>query len=429
MDKDALENIVFEHDFQKNDMCDVLKEVKLYIQRNKLILVGGMAIDLALRSVKSKLYPDDKYPDYDCYSSNFHVDAYNIANNLAKKYDSVSAIPAFHSSTMRVRVNFVESADITYVPKSLYSKIPTLKYQGFIIVHPHFQMIDQHRALSLPFENPPLETVFGRWKKDIVRYDLLYKSFPIKAPQIKYKRIRSISVSKELLTHNCMSGYTSLLYWVSLAKEEGFKKKCPEWMNSWKMTNTHVEIKLPENSYFNILSDDFDILVKKIGTPNAIFNPILDKVPKRSRIKNIEVLNNIGDKRGAHEMESDIYVSNLQEVMCYLLTLGIIYEDKTALDAYTTAHDILSWASTAYKDDKENCIKYLPTVDTYGKINSYDAHLISKEKMDVINLGKKRTIFTPKPAYPTKDKSIGPELFEYEPSKSIIYQFDGELIE
>ena len=41
-------------------------------------------------------------------------------------------------------------------------------------------MIDQHRALSLPYENPPWEVVMHRWKKDAKRYDLLYSIYPLK---------------------------------------------------------------------------------------------------------------------------------------------------------------------------------------------------------------------------------------------------------
>ena len=149
--KDDYETIVYQHDFQKDNMVKALNIVKQFIQNNKRILVGGMAIDIALRSKNSKLYPDNKFPDYDFYSPEFHIDAYKLGTILSKEFDGISVIIAFHVSTMKVRLNFQEVADITYIPKNIYDTIPTITHMNFIVVHPHFQMIDQHRALSLTF--------------------------------------------------------------------------------------------------------------------------------------------------------------------------------------------------------------------------------------------------------------------------------------
>lgn len=188
MNKDDYETLLFENDFQKNIIEDCLNIVKQFILDRQRILVGGMSIDFALRLKGDKLYNDNKLPDYDFWSPEFHKDAYDLSDILAKKYDKVSAINAQHISTMRVIVNFVVVADITYCPENLYTKTKTLSYNGIRFIHPHYQMIDQHRALSLPYENPPRETIIGkRWKNDIERFEMLYKYYKIVDNEFNYE--------------------------------------------------------------------------------------------------------------------------------------------------------------------------------------------------------------------------------------------------
>lgn len=177
----------FIHDFQKKELLEAMEIVRKYIINNKRILVGGMSMDLSLRSKKSYLYETDKIPDYDCYSPEFHLDAYKIGDMITQLgITGVSVIRGTHVSTMRVRVNFVPVADITYVPLTIYEKIPIIRYHGFLLCHPHYQMIDQHRALSLPFENPPMEVIASRWKKDMERYDVLTDIFPVKLEKNRF---------------------------------------------------------------------------------------------------------------------------------------------------------------------------------------------------------------------------------------------------
>jgi hypothetical protein len=436
MNNDDYETIVFEHNFQKEIMTKSLDVVKKFIQLNNRILAGGMAIDIALRSKGSYLYPDNKFPDYDFYSSEFHKDAYTLGNTLSKEFDGVSVISAFHVSTMRVRVNFQETADITYIPPQILKNIPTIKHMGFTVVHPHYQMIDQHRALSLPFEMPPMETIMSRWNKDIERYDILSKAFPLSSKIVLSESDIEYDIPFEFLYDQCISGYPSVLYWVQRAKSDGYKMTdSMGWLNSFTEKKNGIKCSLPESAVFNILSDDLDNLSKKIPSKNITrFNAIVDKVPNRIRIKTkkdntYEIINNHGDLRGAHKINNNIYVSNLQEVMCYLLTIGILYDDTLAINTYIIAQKILFFACSSYAETKhEKWLPYLPTTEVYGKCNSYDAYIVSKNNLDSQLTGKPKTFITPKNAYPTKNKSVKPELYEFIPADNILFQFDGEEV-
>lgn len=442
---DDYETIVFENNYQKDIMNDSLNEVKLFIQRNKRILVGGMAIDFALRTIGKKLYPDNKFPDYDFVSPVFHSDAYNLGQKLAMKYDGVSVIGAFHVSTMRVRVNFQETADITYIPQNVYDNIPTLEYKGFVIVHPHYQMIDQHRALSLPYEGAPMETVMGRWKKDIKRYELLSSNFPIKLDNNMEEKKTDIEDEKDTISHiissnilsgECIAAYASLLYWISRAKKDGKTFNIPDWMNSWEKKANHIKVELPNNINFSIYSDDYVNMIKKIpNDKTTYYNGLLDKIQRRiivdGKDTTFEILDNKGDMRGAYLINSDdinnnIYVDNLQSVMCYLLTSGIFYKRKEAIKAYLVARKILFWASDQFAKTKDKkYMDYLPTTTTYGKYNVYEAHLINKDNFHIQFYNKQRTTFTPKNAYPAKGETVKSQLYQFDPTSEPLYQFDG----
>ena len=218
-DADDYETLLFEHDPQKDKILAAMELVKKYIISNKRILTGGMAIDMAMREKGKQLYKDNKIPDYDFYSPAFHVDAYTIGEMLSKKFDDISVIQARHISTMRVRVNFVVVADITYIPQEIYDKIPTFTFKGMEIVHPFYQMIDQHLALSLPLENPPMETIMGRWKKDIERYDLLNEHYPLNYNvNVDIKSTTKYNIPLKSLDDHCITGVAGVLFWFNIAK-------------------------------------------------------------------------------------------------------------------------------------------------------------------------------------------------------------------
>jgi len=453
INNDFYETVVFEHNFQKEIMTDALQTVRDFILQRERILVGGMAIDFALRTIDKKLYPDNKFPDYDFISPIFHIDAYQLGEKIAEKYQGVSIIGAMHVSTMRVRLNFQETADITYVPENIIANIPTLKYNGFNIVHPHYQMIDQHRALSLPYESPPKETILNRWKKDIQRYDLLNSNFPLDSkPEPEYQ-VSEYELTYDMLDGECVSGYASLLYWIDQAKKDSDKGIAvldtfgipsiglstslgldtpPHWLNSWVETTKGIKLELPNIVYFSIHTDNFEELFKRFPGEKKYHNSLLDKIQRKILIRgetgSYEILDNRGDLRSAYKpfQSKRIWISNLQEVMCYLLTLGIFYKSPLAINTYLTTQKILFWACENYTKTKdEKYLKYLPTSEVYGQYNVGESNQISKENFDVMFERTKRTIFTPKNAYPEKGEKINTSLLNYDPTTSSIYQIDG----
>ena len=133
MDNVDVDTLLFERNVLYPDLKRALDLVIKFIVDKKLILKGGQAIDYSLRLKKSKLYEDNAVPDYDFLSSNHYQDAIELGNTLCKaNLPNVSIINAMHPTTMRVRINFITVADITYCPKNILSKLKTLKYNNII---------------------------------------------------------------------------------------------------------------------------------------------------------------------------------------------------------------------------------------------------------------------------------------------------------
>lgn len=171
--------------FQRSTMFKQLTEAlditREWIKKREFILIGGQSIDYAMRIKGEKLYNDEDIPDYDFYSPNHYKDAQELATILCNKnLPNVSLIFAMHVTTIRVRVDFETVADISYCPQKIYDKIHTLDYKGIRLIHPNTQMIDQHRALSYPYDNINMGGTIFRWDKDLNRHELLYELYPIK---------------------------------------------------------------------------------------------------------------------------------------------------------------------------------------------------------------------------------------------------------
>jgi len=433
MDKNLAETLIFKYDFQHDIMEKVFERVVFFLKKHNRILVGGMAIDFALRLVGKKLYPDNQFPDYDFYSPEFHIDAYRLGSDLATMTNGVSVIGAYHISTMKVRVNFQEAADISYIPENLYSSIPTLKYRGFTIVHPHYQMIDQHRSLSTPYENPPLETILSRWRKDTKRYLLLHEVYPVKAKYTKQK-LKKITIDHSMVHKNCLSGVISLIYWATFAKKHALLPgNPPTWLTSMKISpEDDIECELPTSLNVTLLSDfPSDV----IGKSAVKYNPILDKVAERYIFNGYEIINNHGQMRSAqryNRYEVSFHISNLQEVMCYTLTMGILYNNSLMLYCYTIARNIYLNAVKAYNTARESKRKnllyqLLPTQKIYGRYNYYDAVKVAKNKTDVKLRRGHEKYPTPKNAYPTQEApDILAEYYEFDIKSNPLYNIDGE---
>lgn len=160
----------------------IIEIVKEFVIARRLIVYGGLALDRALRLKGSKIYRDGELMDIDVYTDDSVKNAYDLVDILrAHGYRKVAAIRAIHVQTMKVRVDFINVCDISYLPSAYYSKLPTLDYNGLRILHPHVQFMDVHFSFSFPYGEEPFENIFNRWDKDLKRYNMTMELYPIEA--------------------------------------------------------------------------------------------------------------------------------------------------------------------------------------------------------------------------------------------------------
>jgi hypothetical protein len=450
------QNIVFDADMDKDMVLSALEIVKLYIIRNKRILVGGMSIDLALRKKGKQLYPDNTLPDYDFFSPQFHHDAYDIANELAGAgLTNISVINGLHASTMRVRVKFHVVADCTYIPQNIYDGLPTVAYEAFKLVHPHYQMLNQHLSLSSPYSGAPRETI-SRWGKDLTRYDILDREYPVDSKyepdQTVCGDLHELAFSIQEVSDLCFNGVGAALYWHELAKLDGFAAdaRCAVASEFAKLghiiISDEIKLSIPKNMRLSWYCEQREILnhpyVAAIGAKNdmARINAFLDIIPRRYNLgSSYEIVDNRGARLGAHK--DKIWLANPQALLKYFLMNYIVsFNLEKKRDgyghylAYKLIYEIVKWACEKYKkadaNDRETFMKYLPTHIVYGSYNWSEAYIMHRKAFQSF-VGKipreNARAGMPKAAFidSKADCPVDPEKYSFDPKTSPIYQFDG----
>jgi hypothetical protein len=208
------EKLVFDTYKNKDSVVAALRVVRAFIIEKKLLLTGGMAIDMALKHTGSDgIYADETLPDYDFFSPEFHTHAYELGQKLcAAGMPNVSIINAVHVLTMRVRVNFDVVADITYMDPKIFSKIGRIVVaDGVNVVHPYFIMSTQCISLSSPYSGYPREAIMQRWEKDMSRFDMLSAAFPVEPKQAKLVQ-HTVTLPK--YSDFCVCGWAAISYWL-----------------------------------------------------------------------------------------------------------------------------------------------------------------------------------------------------------------------
>ncbi len=402
------------HHIYRDALTECYKVVSEYIIRHKRILVGGMAIDHALRAKGSFLYETEKV-DYDFISPDFHKDAYNIGQELAKKFSGISIIGARHISTMRVRFEFIPVADITYVPKNLYDIIPTIEFMGIRNIHPHFQMIDQHRAMTHALENPPQETIISsRYEKDVKRYILLAQFYPVPIQKGLKVKLNHYEIPYSYIYNNCLGGYISAIYWL--------KKIGVETSANVAFSKKKLHLSIPEDGKILILTDDFKSLLHKFsGAKIKYYNAFLDKVSRYIEVTTSDTIYEIHDNKGEKIVAEDlgkIHILGMSGTMTWLLLQGLFYKNEWCL--YIYKHLKIAFI-------KEGHGKFLPKFTFYGKYNWSDSYLLHlNRQLNKLGYKKIDNSMVPRNFHPNKGDIIPPDAYDFDPTQSPFYQQDSK---
>lgn len=435
---DYYENLVNTRSSIYDTITSALTIVKQFVIDKELILYGGMAIDFALQLHGDSIYADNQLPDYDFYSPNHAVHAYELGELLCKSgYENVSVINGFHITTMRVRIDFEVVADIGYAPPKVFNKIPYLKFGDIKFVHPHWQMSDIHSSLSLPFENPGKEVIFHRWKKDMTRYDRLYKYYPV-VPTIDDNTGVTVGLKTDKYTIGGRAHYNRTDERSKMAKVmeiphrvvtiplEKFKDAC---ICGWGAIDyvispdSTITLKIPYGEPISLASYDYkkfisDQKLEVISYHSEYFGKLprkvlckTDIVDKKMKRQKMEIFDTFGFLLGSKKISDkhNVYVCNIQWSMLYLL-INIISNDSpkivfTAEEAYIRCRELVMNGD-------------VPSITVYGTGNFSQSYLVSLKK-------NKATIYRIRDLPTIQPKSAYPKV----PACSITTDFDPETSE
>jgi hypothetical protein len=384
------------------ELVEGIEIVKEFIIKKNLIIYGGSAIDYALRLKGDKIYPDNLLiiPDLDMYSPNSISDSYELADILYHKgFPQSRAISAQHVETMRVDImnnNFI--ADISYRPQEIFDKLPYLTYNGMRIIHPEFQRLDMHSALSFPFDDVPREVIFARWNKDIVRFNILSKYYPIDV-QNNPSDLRKIKFPDSIKGFVFTGFIAYAIYYNKFAKL--MKEK---------------DIKIPDEIVkASLIIDDgftFETLDNKLDLIHYEYEKVLDvlllkNVKKYEPYINLIPQTVVGDLDGNKVIihntknklisinslnlshifdvvsENKIRIVNIQPLLKYYLSQKFINKDTKFAHVYIARYvSLLKMIDMVEKhSNMEKADLFYPSINVYGKENINIANEFSLNRL------------------------------------------------
>jgi hypothetical protein len=158
------------------DVQKIIDIVEDFIKNKKLICYGGTAINNILPEEDRFYNREVEIPDYDFFSQNALNDAKELADIYFEKgFIDVEAKSGQHHGTYKVFVNYMAVADITHIPKEIFSVIKkeAISVNGILYAPPNFLRMSMYLELSRPAGD------ITRWEKVLKRLTLLNKNYPI----------------------------------------------------------------------------------------------------------------------------------------------------------------------------------------------------------------------------------------------------------
>jgi hypothetical protein len=150
--------------------------VENFIKIKNLICYGGTAINNILPLEDQFYNKDIEIPDYDFFTPDALNDAKELADLYYKNgYTDVEAKSGQHHGTYKVFVNFIPVADLTQLPKEIYTalKKESVRVSGILYAPPNFLRMSMYLELSRPAGD------ISRWEKVLKRLALLNKNYPL----------------------------------------------------------------------------------------------------------------------------------------------------------------------------------------------------------------------------------------------------------
>jgi len=185
---DKAEEKIAKRVVNSEEITKIIKIVEDFIQKKNLICYGGTAINNILPSEDQFYNKEVEIPDYDFFTSNALHDAKELADiYYSRGFTDVEAKSGQHHGTFKVFVNYIPVADITQIPKEIFSSLKqdSIRVGGILYAPPNFLRMAMYLELSRPAGDT------SRWEKVLKRLTLLNKNYPlttVNCDKIDYQR-------------------------------------------------------------------------------------------------------------------------------------------------------------------------------------------------------------------------------------------------
>lgn len=215
MTSNSIDNIINKIEEKKlnsiyKEYSNVIDIISRFVINKKLILYGGLVINLALPK-KYRFYKDYTINDFDCFSKNQLRDSLELAKIIKKNnYKFIKIRKAKHDGTLKIYVYGKQIFDITVMPALQYNKL--LKYtkkpeNKLKYYNEKYNIIPiEYIKQNLYFELSRPEQSGWRWEKIYNRLNLINKFYPSNKNNVIIKKCLCIKplykdVTELLLNH------------------------------------------------------------------------------------------------------------------------------------------------------------------------------------------------------------------------------------
>jgi len=344
-----------------DDVKKMLDIVEQFIIRKKLVCYGGTAINNILPKYDQFYDKNIEIPDYDFFSPNALSDAKELADIYYKEgYTEVEAKSGVHYGTFKVFVNYIPIADITLLPKEVYTSISkeSIKSAGIRYAPPNYLRMAMYLELSRPAGD------VSRWEKVFKRLALLNKHYPLqledKCDTIDFTKKIDIHSTKEEHMHITIrdilidngtvffGGYSSHLYGQYMSKEKSKQvRSIPDFdviSEDPNKTALIVKERLEQENYKDIS------IVKHSAVGDIIPDHVEVKVGKHSMAFLYKpIACHSYNKINVNKKE--IYVATIDTILSFYL--AFIYADMPHYDK----NRLLCIASYLFDVEKRNSLR------------------------------------------------------------------------
>lgn len=453
------ELLIYHLDFNRSVIEQALDITADYVATHKLILTGGTAIDMALRSKGSSIYDENALPDYDIISEHNLNHATALAEILCKEgIRDINVINAIHITTVRVRIKNVTLLDATYIPENLMKKIPYLDIGRFRLVHPSYQLIDQRLSLSTLMADTGISlNIFNRLAKDLKRNAILRQHFNpqeymihchescdnnLDMPKIFTTKVRLNTkhfiidpMQMSRIDPNCFiyTGDTCITGFLAYALYYHEYTKTNKPINGTidpniKFDTDSITFDLPKEAAISILncSDRAEQTLKNLTSNQASikkFNALanIKHITLSTEYNNyiLEVSDSYGSRYSAVEIENMVIASTDYILMQFLRDR--VYADTHTLRLINAAYYKSFLTMVLHKQESINSSKiWFPTINCYGRdiLPEYKAFALEK----IIN-SDMASRMKPKNSYLRIPKCVAKSQFN--PNDSHYFHIDG----